>query len=322
MSSDGRVTSDRRAQVDHRGDWGEREGRLLALTRRQHGVVGFGQLRSLGISAAGVRHRVAVGRLHTLHRGVYALGRPDLPVEGHWMAAILVCRWGTLLSHISAAALHRLLSSTQTTIDVTIQRRAGLSRPGIRIHRSTCLSPVDHALVDGIPCTSVSRTLLDLAGVVHRRVLERACDQAEVLRVLDMNAVRELLARRAGQPGVRRLRRVLETGHVGEDIPRTVLEERFIRLCRAGELPIPEVNVWLALAGEEMQVDFLWRMHGVVVEVDGFATHGTRGAFQRDRRRDQLLSLAGWQVIRFTWDDVSNEQGHVMEVMHATLTSV
>jgi len=250
---------------------------------------------------------------------VYALGRPDLPVEGHWLAAVLACGSGALLSHISAAVLHRLLSSAQATIDVTVQRRAGRSRPGIRIHRSTCLIPVDRTSVDGIPCTSISRTLLDLAGVVHRRALERACDQAEVLRVLDMNAMRDLLARREGHPGVRRLRTVLGTGHVGESITRTKLEERFLRLCRVSELPLPEVNVWMTLGGEEMEVDFLWRKHRVVVEVDGFATHGTRQSFQRDRRRDRLLSLAGWQVIRFTWDDVTNEPRHVMEVMHATL---
>jgi hypothetical protein len=184
------------------------------------------------------------------------------------------------------------------------------------------LSDADRTMVRGIPCTSVPRTLLDLAQVASPRILERACDQAEVLHVLDMNAVRELLARRNGHPGVRRLRAVLETGNVGEGIPRNALEERFLRLCRRSDLPPPEVNVWMTLGGEETEVDFLWRRPRVVVEVDGFATHCTRQAFQRDHRRDQMLRLGGWEVVRFTWDDVTKDPEHVMEVVHATLASV
>ena len=307
MRAHGRLASDRRAQLDHRGDWGEREGRLLALARRQHGVVGFGQLRSLGISGAGVRHRVAVGRLHPVHRGVYALGRSDLPVEGLWMAAVLACGSGSLLSHISAAGLHGLLPSAQARIDVTIPRRVGLARRGIRVHRSTCLIPADRTSVDGIPCTSIARTLLDLAGVLHRRALERACDQAEVLQLLDRAAMDEVLSRARGRAGVRKLCAALETGHVGENVPRAELEERFLLLCRGADLPPPQVNVSMTVAGDEMQVDFVWHQQRVIVETDGFRTHATQWAFQRDRRRDQLLALAGWQVIRFTWDEVTKD---------------
>jgi Protein of unknown function (DUF559) len=207
------------------------------------------------------------------------------------------------------------MSTSQTRIDVTVPRRSSLSRPGIRVHRSTRLTRVDRTSVDGIPCTSVARTLLDLAAVVHQRVLERACDQAEVLGVLDWAAMDEVLSRARGRAGVRKLRGVLETGHVGKDIPRTELEERFLRLCRRHDPPQPEVNVWMTVETEEMDVDFLWRRHRVIVETDGFHTHGTRQAFQRDRRRDQLLALAGWQVIRFTWDDVTNEPRYVTEVL-------
>jgi very-short-patch-repair endonuclease len=136
-----------------------------------------------------------------------------------------------------------------------------------------------------------------------------------VLGVLDMNAVRDLLARSEGRPGVRRLRAVLEAGEVGKDIPRSELEERFLRLCRRSDLRLPEVNVWMTVEGEEMELDFVWRKQRVVVEVDGFRTHRTRLAFQRDRRRDQLLTLGRWQVVRFTWDEITKEPGHVTEVL-------
>ena len=307
------------SQLDPRADSIERERRLLALAECQRGALALHQLRALDLSASSVRRRVARGRLHRVHRGVYVLGRPDLPIEGRWMAAVLACGEGALLSHRSAAALHGLLRGGGASIEVTVAGRRGLSRPGLRVHRPECLCDGDRAMVRGIPTTSVPRTLFDNAQAASPRVLERACDQAEVLRVLDMNAMRELLARREGQPGVRQLRGVLEMGHVGEDIARRDLEERFLRLCRRSDLPSPEVNVSMNLGGEELEVDFLWRNQRVVVEVDGFATHGTRQAFQRDRRRDQTLRLAGWSVVRFTWDDVTKEPRHVMEVVRATL---
>ena len=246
---------------------------------------------------------------------VYALGRPDLSTEGRWLAAVMSCGPDAVLSHRSAAALHELLPTAQARIDITVPRRSGLSRRQVRIHRSLGLAGSDRSVVRAIPCTAVPRTLLDLASVLHRRAFERACDQAEVLGVLDMNAVRDLLARSEGRPGVRRLRAVLEAGEVGKDIPRSELEERFLRLCRRSDLRLPEVNVWMTVEGEEMELDFVWRKQRVVVEVDGFRTHRTRLACQRDRRRDQLLTLGRWQVVRFTWDEITKEPGHVTEVL-------
>jgi len=237
------------------------------------------------------------------------------------MAAVLACGEGALLSHRSAVTLHELLRGGGAWIDVTVAGRRGVSRLGLRVHRPACLSHADRTMVRGIPCTSVPRSLLDLAQVASPRILERACDQADVLRVLDMNAVRELLARRKGHPGVRRLRAILEMGQVAENIPRTELEERFLARCRRTGLPRPAVNEWIAVAGEEIQVDFVWFKQRVIVETDGFGTHGTRQAFQRDRRRDQLLSLAGWRVVRFTWDEVTKEPGYVTGVVRELLAS-
>jgi Protein of unknown function (DUF559) len=235
------------------------------------------------------------------------------------MAAVLACGSGSLLSHFSAAALHGLLSSGQALIDVTISRRNGLARPGVRVHRPTCIIPADRASVDGIPCTSVARTLLDLSAVVSRPALERACDQAEVLRLLDWAAMDEALSRARGRPGVRELRAILDLGRVGDQVPRSELEQRFLALCSRARLPRPAVNAWVTVADEEMQVDFVWHRQRVIVETDGFGTHGTRQAFQRDRRRDQLLALAGWRAIRFTWEDVTKRPRHVTEVVQATL---
>ncbi len=128
----------------------------------------------------------------------------------------------------------------------------------------------------------------------------------------------ELLARARGRRGVRNLRAVLGS-EVGEGTPRSELERRFLALCRRARLPRPAVNQWLAIAGEEMQVDFVWHAARAVVETDGFRTHGTRQAFRRDRRRDRLLNLAGWRVVRFTWDEVTAEPTHVTEAVRNLL---
>ena len=320
MPADGRIASNGRTQLGHRGVWGLREAEALALAGRQHGVITHSQLRSLGFSAAAIRHRAAAGRLHTVHRGVYALGRPDLSVEGTWMAATLACGPGALLSHASSAALHGLLPTARATVDVTIPRRVGISRSGISVHRSTFLERAELAEVHGIPCTSVARTLLDLASVVPQPALERACEQAEVMRMLDWAAMEELLSRAQGRRGVHSLRAVLASSGA-EGFPRSELERRFLALCRKAALPSPAVNQWLMIAGEEMQVDFVWWDSRVVVETDGYRTHRTRWAFTRDRRRDRLLTLAGWRVARFTWDDLASDAKHVTTVLRSLVTN-
>jgi very-short-patch-repair endonuclease len=235
------------------------------------------------------------------------------------MAAVLARGGAAALSHISAAALHRLMTTARATIDVTIAQRVRRARPGIRVHCSTCLTDDDRTLVRGVPCTTVPRTLLDFAAVVPRGVLERACDQAEILGLVDWSVMHELVSASRGRRGVRRLRAVLGAGDAGESVPRSELERRFLALCRRELLPSPAVNQWLATAGEEMQVDFVWRTQRLIVETDGFRTHGTRRAFQEDRRRDRLLGLAGWRVVRFTWEDLGNDPEHVTRVLRDLL---
>src|SRR5919197_893360 len=133
------------------GDWHRREHELAAIARRQHGVISLTQLRALGFSDSGVRKRVAHRRLHRVHNGVFALGRPDLPKHGRWMAAVLACGEGALLSHRASTALHELLSVGGGPIDVTVPNRSARSRRGIRIHRPVALHPSERAVVEGIP---------------------------------------------------------------------------------------------------------------------------------------------------------------------------
>jgi Protein of unknown function (DUF559) len=293
-----------------------RDVAIAVLADRQHGVVSLSQLRTFGLTSDAVRKRKATGRLHPVHRTVYAVGRRRLTGRGIWMAAVLACGDHAVLSHRSAAALWDLRADNRARTDVTLPGKSARSRPGIGVHRSTPLRDADVTTHDGIPCTSVARTLLDLAEVIDRRGLERAIEQAEVLRIFDLRAVEDVLGRAdgrrgGGRRGAKRLRAVL--ADLGEPaLTASALEERFLAICRGAGLPAPEVNVWLDIDDEPaIKADFLWRRARLVVETDGWGAHGTRQAFERDRRRDQRLRLAGFEPVRFTRRQIVREPARV-----------
>jgi predicted transcriptional regulator of viral defense system len=282
-------------------------------------VVALSQIRALGLTASAVRERVAAGRLHRIHRGVYAVGHAALTREGHWLAAVLACGPGAVLSHQSAAALLDLRSTARRSIDVTAAGRAGRSRPGIDAHAAKTLAHADRTTVNGIPCTTVARTLLDLAEVVDRHSLARACERADALRLLDMRAVTAAVARATGRRGAARLRAILDDQDPSTLLTRSELERRFLDLCRLAGIARPAVNTRLQLHDAIIEVDFAWRDARLVVETAGHITHGTRRAFERDRDRDRRLVLAGWRVVRFTWRQVEHAEREILATLRALL---
>jgi very-short-patch-repair endonuclease len=292
---------------------------IAALALRQHGVVALWQLGELGLGASGARNRVAAGRLHRVHRGVFAVGHAGLTRNGRYMAAALACGPGAVVSHRSAAALWDLRLRAGAAIDVTSRGSAGRRRTGIRAHSAAALAARDVVAIAGVPCTTLARTMLDVAESAAPREVERAVERAEVLRLLDMSEIDDVLARSDGRRGAARLRAVLSHIRLGATLTRSELEERFLALCRDARLPRPEVNAWLALAPNGFEVDFLWRPERLAVEVDGHAAHGTRRAFEDDRRRDAVLLLAGWRVVRFTWRQVSDEGARAAATVAALL---
>lgn len=286
---------------------------MLAI--RQHGVITLAQLVELGLSASAVRSRVAAGRLHRVHTGVFAVGHAPLTRDGHQMAAVLACGAGAALSHRSAAAKLGLRPTDRSAIDVTSPGRTGRARRGIDSHSGATLAPDDVEEVDGIRCTNVPRTLLDLAEVVGQRQLERACAQAEVLQRFDLHALEDVLARANGRHGAATLRAVLAGHAIAATITRSELEERFLTFLDAAVLPVPDVNTRI----EEMEVDFAWRSARLIVELDGFAAHSTRTAFERDRARDRRLQAAGWRVVRVTWRQLYEDPRGLARELEALL---
>lgn len=173
--------------------------------------------------------------------------------------------------------------------------------------------------MNGIPITTSSRTLLDLATVLRPRELEKAIGQAEVLRLADPLCLAELVARHPGRSGVVVLRSLLEAGRIGATVTRSELEDRFLTFLATNQLPRPEVNVALEVAGRWIKVDCLWRAARVVVELDGYASHGTRSAFERDRARDRRLQTADWRVVRITWRHLTEDPGALASELRSVL---
>jgi hypothetical protein len=269
---------------------------VAELARRQHGVVARWQLDRLGFGPGAIAYRVRTGRLHRLHVGVYAVGHPLVSVRGRWMAAVLAHGPRAVLSHRSAAALWAIRPSAAHRIDVTVPSGTRGRRPGIRVHRTRRLDPEDRVTADGIPVTAVARTLLDIAEVVPPADLERAIEAAEGLRLFDLRAVDEVIARSNGRRGLGPLRRAL-TDYRPIQMTRSELERRFLVLCRAVGLPPPATNAIVA----GFEVDVVWHHARLIVELDSRGFHDTQAAFERDRVRDAALLLAGYRVLRVTY---------------------
>lgn len=267
-----------------------RDGLIAEIAARQHGVISTRQLLAAGVDASGIRRRKRSSRLHSLHQGVYAVGHIALRNEGRWMAAVLACGDRALLSHRSAAELWRLLPTADGDIRVSVPAVSGRKRrSGIRVHRSRTLydQHITHRL--GIPVTTPARTIADL-----RRVAPDLARGAQ---------------RQAAVIGL----------HVPEDLgaenTRSELEAAFLRLCRRHRLPMPEVNVRIG----PFVVDFLWRERALIVETDGYRYHRGRLAFEDDRARDVELRTRGFEVVRFSYTQVSEDSKRVAEALTAIL---
>ncbi|MBA3300032.1 MAG: type IV toxin-antitoxin system AbiEi family antitoxin domain-containing protein [Thermoleophilaceae bacterium] len=280
----------------------------------QDRVFSRSQLLAAGVSSDAIKGRQRSGLLVVLHRGVYSLGTPTW--RGRLRAAVLAVD-GSVLSHRAAGSMHDLLDGrTAEAIDVTTCRHAH-AREGIAVHRVRALPAEEIVTIDGIPCTSVARTLVDLAATEPRRVVEQALDAAELQQVYDGRALNE--AMRRNRPGAATLRTIDAEHFAGTTVTRNDFEEAFLALCRRGGLPQPAMNAPLILPSGCPIVDALWRDARVAVELDGRAAHLRRKCFESDRVRDVELTVAGFLPARFTWRSVTRKPKWVERQTRALL---
>jgi len=289
------------------------DAEVARIAARQHGVITTKQLATVGLERMAVSERSRSGRLHRIHQGVYAVGHRGLSLHGHFMAAVLACGEGAVLSHVSATVLWELLRPIDGPVHVSVPTTTGLKkRHGIHLHRCPSLqvpaepssSPsylqqeggrggrllVTHR--DNIPTTTVPRTIADLrsTSLLPQRLLRRAIRQAE-------------------QKGYR-------LDGVESDRTRSDLEALFLALIRRYRLPRPEVNVQLG----RWEVDFLWRSERLVVETDFWAYHRGSVAFEDDHARELDLRAAGFTVLRFTDEQLETEPARVAAVVRQALS--
>jgi hypothetical protein len=284
---------------------------MAGIATQQHGMITVSQLHEVGLDKSAISRRVRSGRLHRIHKGVYAVGHSAPQLHTHFMAAVLACGAGAVLSHTSAAVLWKLLRPIEGPVHVSIPATSGRKRrPGIHLHRCSSLNtlaeppPSPFSLPgrggrgrrfltthrDRIPVTTVPRTIEDLEGNVSSKLYRRAKRQAELM------------------------------GHqlegVESDRTRSDLETLFLRICAHHHLPPPEVNVKLG----RWEVDFLWRTSHVVVETDHWAYHRGSVAFEDDHARDLDLRAAGYTVLRFTDRQIEDEAERVAAIVEGALT--
>ena len=261
---------------------------IARIAGRQHGVVTVAQLRAARLDPHAIARRVAGGRLHRIFRGVYAVGHTGLSNGGRWMAAVLACGEGAVLSHRSAAELWRLLEVAEGPVHVTVPVAGGRrQRAGLRIHRVPSLPEGATTRRSGIAVTTPARTLADIRPMMAPGRFRRAVRQAEIL----------------GLP--------VDAAVLVPDRTASELERRFLALCRRRRLPPPEVNVWVG----PYRVDFLWREQRVVVETDSYSFHRGQVAFEDDHERDNRLMALGYEVVRFTYWKVTNEPEQVAALL-------
>jgi len=278
-------------------------GALADLSTQQHGVVSTKQLLTLGYSLDAISDATFLGRLHRLHQGVYAVGHRRLSWRSRCWAGVLGAEanevdevvWPAVASHGSAAYLWGLYRYAPERIDVTAPIRRRAKREFV-VHFSSILAPEDRREREGIPVTSVPRTLMDLAIRARPEQLERLLERAEELGLFDLLAVEDVLDRAGGHRGRGRLRRALALYQPDPAFTRSRFEKLFRRHVRRAGLAAPSMN--FNVAGYEL--DAYWPDLRFAVELDLFETHGSRAAFERDRVRQEELKLLGIEMISFT----------------------
>jgi very-short-patch-repair endonuclease len=283
---------------------------VFALVAEQHGVITRRQLLDLGLPAHGIVHRLKRRRLHQVHLGVYAVGRPELTKDGQWTAALLACGPGTFLSHACASEFWDV-SDAAAEIEISVWPPRTISRPGITVHRRYVMDPTEIRVERGIAVTDPIRTLIDLAPTTSEDDLEALLGRADRMNLVDPESVRERLDRASGR-GVGRLRRVLDRRTL--TLTDTQLERRFIPIARRAGLPQPLTQQWV----NGYRVDFHWPDLGLVVETDGLRYHRTAAQQTIDVRRDQAHTAAGLTPLRFSHAQVAYDLGHVEATLRRT----
>ena len=287
---------------------------LVAQVAAEHwGVLTSAELRACGLDRPAIARRVRSGRLHPVHRGVYAVGHANLVRQGRWLAAVKACGREALLSHRSAAMCWGLEGIEEGRIDVTVASSAGRGVAGLTAHRSF-VPTRDRRRKDGIPLTSPERTVVDLATVLSDQPLRRLVREAQSKRLVSVASLLRTLDRLGRPRGSAALRRIVATGTAPT---RSELEDVVLDLLLNGGFEHPDVNKPLDVGGRRVVPDFRWPKERLIVEADGAAWHDHKLAREDDAERQALLEAAGERVMRVTWDQAVRRGAETLKRIEA-----
>jgi very-short-patch-repair endonuclease len=300
-----------------------RTAAIARLAAQQEGVISRRQLEACGLTRGSLGRWVQEDRLIPLFRGVYAVGHPPSGAKVRMRAASLACP-GALVSHRSAAALLGFGKTAPVVVDLIPAEQGGREIEGIKAHRVPYPGPSERVLVDGIPCTSVARAIVDLAGTYGDAQLRQTVERAATQRLLDIAAIDAVLATGPRRRGAPCLRRVLDDWRPVEETAkhatfRSLFEAKLLPLVVAAGLPLPRFNAPVRTARRTLEVDLLWDRERLVLEADSRKHHGIEVAFERDRKRDRELRAAGYAVLRVTWREVEREAPAVLALVRQEL---
>jgi predicted transcriptional regulator of viral defense system len=307
-----RSTRARADQIDTPAD-----ARVAQFAADREGVMSIRQLRAYGLDDDAVLVRVRSGWLHRLHRGVYAVGHPGVPLRGRFRAAVLACEGGTALGRFSAAAEWGFIPWKPREVEVVT--RGGPRRiAGVRVHRSRSLVRRDVRWRDGIPVTSPARTLLDLAAVLPERALRRAARQAQAMRLVSVRELREIAERCMGHRGAAKLRAVVADGSTPTVSP---LEDDLLDLLDAAGIERPEINASLRLGGRTIIPDYLWRDRRLAIEADSATWHDHKLVRENDADKQAILEAHGIRVLRITGEQTLRHPQQTLDRVRAALAA-
>jgi very-short-patch-repair endonuclease len=276
----------------------------MAVDRRPpNGVLAREQLLAAGVTPARIKTQLRYGQLYRMHHAIYAVAHPSLLPFAEPAAALLAVGERGVLSHRTAASLWGLAEPDPETIDVTIVGGYVRARAGIRMHRVPALDPRDIGVKHDLRLTAPARSIIDFAAAASIREMEHALAEGRAQRLITDQKLDAALSRApANHPGAASIRRLLRT-QTGRALTRSQRERLLLSLLDKAQLPPPRVNARI----HGIEVDVYWPQYGLVVEFDGYVTHGSRAAFERDRKRDQILVAHGLRVIRITDRQLTGE---------------
>lgn len=287
---------------------------VARLAAEEWGVLSGDELRACGLTRKMIAERVARAQLHRLHYGVYAVGHPNVPLEGRWLAAVKACGTGAVMSHFSAAALWEMVEWDGRHPEVTVEDTTPRVHTGIRVHRTRYLEAVDVRRQRGIPVTSPARTGLDLCSQLSDHAARRAIRKGISDRWLSVRQLVQILDRQGRRPGAKRLRRIVAAGAVPT---RTELEDIVLDVILAAGLPRPDVNVPMRLDGRRVVPDFRWPDWKLIVEADSRTWHDNKLAREDDAERQALLEAHGERVVRVTYEQAVSDRSQTVKRLRA-----